>query len=136
MFLFFLYEGFMKKALRDALESEGVIIDNRDQAVSPGPARSSTPKQEISRTQSTPSSPENAKRPSATLQRHRSEQLLKSDISTPADPRQRFLEQQKADSTHSFTSQESASSLLNETEQTQASSTTTTDALVTHKKTR
>jgi len=127
----------MKKALRDALESEGVIIDNRDQTVSPSPARPITPKQELSRTQSTPSSPQNNKRLSATVQRHKSEQLLKSDIATSADPRQRFLERRKTASTPSLDTEEmnneGTSSLISQTQQTQANS-PVTDSLVTHKK--
>uniref|UniRef100_A0A7M5XN45 HPS5-like beta-propeller domain-containing protein n=1 Tax=Clytia hemisphaerica TaxID=252671 RepID=A0A7M5XN45_9CNID len=79
--------GFMKKAFRDALESEGVIIDNKEQLPT---TRPSTLHMEVLRTKSTPNSPRVFKKP-ASIQRNNSDQLLKTEASTPADPRQRFL---------------------------------------------
>ena len=100
----------MKKAFRDALESEGVIIDeNRE-------SRPTTPlSHSVTRTKSTPTSPRTNKKESTTspstalgIQRHNSDQMLKSDVGTAADPREKF-QQRKSVSTPSLNFEESTS---------------------------
>lgn len=80
----------MKKAFRNALESEGVIIDENRELPSSRPL---SPQNHISNAKSLPASPRiNKKETAASTEIHRrnSDQLLKSEVGTTSDPRTKF----------------------------------------------
>ena len=86
-----------------------IIDENRE-------SRPTTPlSHSVTRTKSTPTSPRTNKKESTTspstalgIQRHNSDQMLKSDVGTAADPREKF-QQRKSVSTPSLNFEESSS---------------------------
>ena len=86
-----------------------IIDENRE-------SRPTTPlSHSVTRTKSTPTSPRTNKKESTTspstalgIQRHNSDQMLKSDVGTAADPREKF-QQRKSVSTPSLNFEESTS---------------------------
>lgn len=109
--------GFMKKALRDALQLEGVIIDTKN----------------MEQTHSVPTSPRTKR--TTTIQRRQSDHLPKSEVATSSDPREKFI-QRKTVSSPALSCNESEIEKVEDVLMKGGNGSSEPDGLVERKKTR